>query len=234
MSSCCEAEPPESDRLRLHVASTSIALAATTAGWLLPVAGLAPLALPSLILAYLAAGWDAAGRAAKALKSAELDVDVLMLLAAAGAAIVDHWLEGAILLFLFSLGNTLEAFAFRRTRRSIEALIELRPEEALVVEGTAERVVRVENLTPGDVVRVRPGDRIPVDGVVVAGSSSIDESTLTGESVPVEKAESADVFAGTLNGSGSLDIRMTRHPDDTALARIVRLVEEAQIGRAHV
>jgi Cd2+/Zn2+-exporting ATPase len=161
-----------------------------------------------------------------------LDVDILMLLAAAGAAAVGQWLEGAILLFLFSLGNTLETFAFRRTRRSIESLIELRPEEAVRLEGGEERVVRIEDLSPGDVVRVRPGDRIPVDGVVVAGSSAVDESTLTGEPVPVDKEPDALVFAGTLNATGFLDLRMTRPADDTALARIIRLVEEAREAKA--
>ena len=145
---------------------------------------------------------------------------------------VGHWIEGAVLLFLFSLGNTLETYAFRRTRRSIEALVELRPEDATLVEDGEERAVAVADLRPTNVVRVRPGDRIPVDGVVVAGSSAVDESTLTGESVPVEKGVQASVFAGTLNATGSLDIRMTRPADDTALARIIRMVEEARERKA--
>jgi len=161
-----------------------------------------------------------------------LDVDLLMLLAAVGAATVGHWLEGAVLLFLFSLGNTLETYAFGRTRRSIEALMELRPEEAVLLEGGSERVVPLGALSPGDVVRVRPGGRIPVDGCVVAGSSRVDESTLTGEPTPVAKRMDAPVFAGTLNRAGSLDIRITRPAEDTALARIIRGVEEARESRA--
>lgn len=187
MGSCCNLQGNESDRLGLHVVSTGVALAATLAGWLLPLAGLPSLALPALLLAYAAAGWDASIRAARALRSRELDVDVLMLLAAAGAATVGHWPEGAVLLFLFSLGNTLEAFAFRRTRRSIEALVELSPDEAVLVEGGEERAVAVETLRTGDIVRVRPGDLIPVDGDVVGGTSAVDEATLTGEPVPVDK-----------------------------------------------
>jgi Cd2+/Zn2+-exporting ATPase len=182
--------------------------------------------------AYAAAGWQATLRALDAVRAREVDVDILMLLAAAGAAVVGHWVEGGILLFLFSLGNSLETFAFRRTRRSIEALVELRPEEATRISGDVESVVRIEELERGDVVRVRPGDRIPVDGVVVAGSTSVDESTLTGEPVPVEKETDSTVFAGTLNGSGSIDLRMTRPADDTALARIIRLVEHAREARA--
>ncbi len=219
-------------RLRLDIASTIGALVALLAGWLAPRAGLPSLALPLFLFAYAAAGWEASIRGARALRAWSLDVDILMLLAAAGAAVVGHWLEGAILLFLFSLGNTLETFAFRRTRRSIESLIELRPEEAVRMEGGQERVVRIEELTPGDVVRVRPGDRIPVDGVVVAGASAVDESTLTGEPTPVDKRPGASVFAGTLNATGFLDLKMTRAADDTALARVIALVEEAREARA--
>jgi Cd2+/Zn2+-exporting ATPase len=143
-----------------------------------------------------------------------------------------HWAEGAILLFLFSLGNTLETFAFGRTRRSIRALIELRPDSAAKVEGEGEVQVEIESLRPGDVIRVRPGDRIPLDGVVKAGESPVDESTLTGEAVPLRKKQGDEVFAGTLNGSGALDIRVTRLAQDTTLARVIRLVEEAREARA--
>ena len=232
MGSCCDVQGNGPDRLGLQVTSTVVALVATLAGWLLPAAGFPMLSLPALILAYAAAGRDASIRAAKALRCRELDVDVLMLLAAAGAAVVDHWLEGAVLLFLFSLGNTLETFAFRRTRRSIEALVELSPDEAVLLEDGEERTVAVEALRPGDVVRVRPGDRIPVDGDVVGGASAVDEATLTGESIPVDKAIGDTVFSGTLNESGSLDIRMTRPADQTALARIIAMVEEARESRA--
>ena len=155
-----------------------------------------------------------------------------MLLAAAGAAGVGHWLEGGILLFLFSTGNTLETFAFGRTRRSIRALMELRPEDASVLEDGRERAVAVADLVPGQVVRVRPGDRIPVDGTVQAGSSRVDESTLTGEPLPVAKHTGDSVFAGTLNGSGSLDITVTRAADDSALARVIRMVEHAREAKA--
>jgi Cd2+/Zn2+-exporting ATPase len=232
MGSCCDAQGSEPDRLGLQVTSTIVALLAMLAGWLSPEVGLPALALPLFLLAYVSAGWDATLRAARTLRSGELDVDVLMLLAAFGAAIVGHWLEGAVLLFLFSLGNTLESFAFRRTRRSIEALVELSPDEAILLEGSEERTVAVERLQPDDVVRVRPGDRIPVDGTVVGGGSAVDESTLTGESVPVDKRPGDRVFAGTLNESGSLDIRMTRPADQTALARIISMVEEARESRA--
>jgi len=231
-SHCCDTRGEEPERLRLQAASTAIALIAVLTGALLPRLGLASFALPALLVAYGAGGWHTARQAFRAVRCGDLDVDLLMLLAAAGAATVGHWLEGAVLLFLFSLGNTLETYAFGRTRRSIEALVELRPEEAALVEEGTERTVRIENLVPGNVVRVRPGDRLPVDGVIVAGSSKVDESTLTGEATPVGKEVDAQVFAGTLNGPGSIDVRMTRPADDTALGRIIQLVEEARESKA--
>ena len=219
-------------RWRLQAASTAVCLAATIVGWASPHLGLGSVALPSLLLAYAAGGWDALLRTLGALRRFKLDVDLLMLLAAAGAGVVGYWVEGAVLLFLFSLGNTLETFAFGRTRRSIEALMELRPEQASRVENGQETVVALEALTPGDVVRVRPGERIPVDGSVTSGISHVDESTLTGEPDPVPKEPGAVVFAGTLNGGGSLDIVMSKAADETALARVIALVEEAHEAKA--
>src|SRR5690606_3629095 len=167
-------------RWRLQAASTAVCLAATIVGWASPHLGLGSVALPSLLLAYAAGGWDALLRTLGALRRFKLDVDLLMLLAAAGAGVVGYWVEGAVLLFLFSLGNTLETFAFGRTRRSIEALMELRPEQASRVENGQETVVALEALTPGDVVRVRPGERIPVDGSVASGWSHVAESPVSG------------------------------------------------------
>lgn len=212
--------------------STGVCLTATVLGWAFPALGVAAWAQPALVVAYVAGGWESLIRTLRALRRFELDVDLLMLIAAAGAAAVGHWIEGAILLFLFSLGNTLETFAFGRTRRSIRALMELRPEEAARVEDGDETVVALEALTPGDVVRVRPGERIPVDGEVVAGASRVDESTLTGEPTPVPKDVGQSVFAGTLNAGGSLDIVMSKSADDTALARVIALVEQAREARA--
>jgi len=222
----------EHDHWKAGAVSTAVCALATAGGWGLRHAGLPGWGQLLLVVAYVAGGWDALRRTAGALRRGQMDVDLLMLLAAAGAALVGHWVEGAILLFLFSTGNTLETFAFGHTRRSIRALMELRPEDACVVDDGEERRLPVAELVPGQVVRVRPGDRIPIDGNVVAGSSRVDESTLTGEPLPVAKREGAEVFAGTLNGSGSLDIRVSRPADDTALARVIRLVEEASEAKA--
>jgi len=182
--------------------------------------------------AYLTGGWEATWEALKALRKGRIEVDLLMVLAAGGAAILGHWAEGAILLFLFSLGNTLETFAFGRTRRSIKALMELRPEVANRVEGGGEVELSIEALSPGDVIRVRPGERLPMDGVVVAGESPVDESTLTGEAVPLRKHVGDEVFAGTLNTSGTLDVQVTRRAGDSTLARVIRMVEETREAQA--
>lgn len=180
------------------------------------------------LLAYVAGGSIPAKNALESLKERQLNVDLLMILAAVGAAIIGDWLEGVVLLFLFSLSGTLESFAMYRTTRSIEALIQLRPGEATLVQQGGEQRVAVETLVPGNLLRVRPGERYPVDGVIEEGETWADESTLTGESEPVTKNVGAQVFAGTMNGNGSVLVRMTRAVADTTLQRIVHMVQEAQ------
>ncbi|MCE2455054.1 MAG: heavy metal translocating P-type ATPase [Gemmatimonadetes bacterium] len=190
-------------------------------------------ALLAFVAAYAAGGYQPATHSFKALARAKVDVDVLMVLAAVGAAVVGHWLEGAVLLFLFSAGHSLEAYAFQRTRRSIRALVALRPDSATRVapDGRTESVA-VELLVRGEIARVGPGERVPVDGRVVSGESYVNESTLTGEPEPAFKNEGVPVFAGTLNESGSLDVVVERLSDETTLARVIRLVEDAQEARA--
>lgn len=180
--------------------------------------------------AYLAGGLIPTINAGTSLKTGQLNVDLLMILAAIGAAAIGDWIEGVVLLFLFSLSGTLEAFAMYRTTRSIESLIQLRPREALLVkEGVAEdQRVLVESLKIGDIVRVRPGERFAVDGVVCDGETWADEATLTGESEPIHKPLDAMVFSGTINGQGSVLVRMTKAVADTTLERIVHMVQEAQ------
>lgn len=180
------------------------------------------------LLAYLAGGARTAVTATAELSRGRLSVDLLMILAAAGSALLGDWVEGAVLLFLFSLSDTLEAYAMFRTTRSIDALIRLRPREASRVGTNGETRVPIEVLDLGDILRVRPGERIPVDGEVTEGETWVDESTLTGESEPVAKAVGDSVFTGTMNGRGSVLVRMTRAVADTTLERIVRLVREAQ------
>lgn len=224
---------PDSARWRTLALSTgACALFGVLGAVAEAVLGRSSLSVALYVVAYLTGGWEAAWEALRALRRARLEVDLLMVVAASGAAFLGHWAEGAILLVLFALGNTLESFAFGRTRRSIQALMELRPEEAskLVQEGEVQ--VRIEDLEPGDLIRARPGDRIPLDGIVVNGESPVDESTLTGEAVPLRKKQGDEVFAGTLNGQGTLDIRVTRSAEDSTLARVIRMVEEAREAKA--
>lgn len=180
--------------------------------------------------AYLSGGWIPLREAWEALRRGQLTVDILMIAAAVGAAAIGEWLEGVVLLFLFSLSGTLESFASYRTGRSIESLIQLRPNKARRVELSdgSEATVAVDALAIGDVVRVRPGERYPVDAEVIEGETWADESTLTGESEPIHKSAGAQVFAGTLNGKGSVLVRMTRAVADTTLQRIIYMVQDAQ------
>lgn len=161
-----------------------------------------------------------------------LDVDLLMVLAALGAAVVGAWHEGAILLFLFSLSNVLQDYAIGRSRNAIKSLFKLYPEEAKIKRGDSVVVVQFDAITVGDVVLIEPGERIPVDGEIIAGTSSVDESPITGESMPVEKAPGAPVFAGTLNKQGALDVRALKSAGDNTLARIIKMVEDAQENQA--
>ncbi len=183
------------------------------------------------VLSYLAGGTMTTLVAATELVRRRLTIDLLMIFAAVGTAILGDWGEGAVLLFLFSLSNTLEAYAMYRTTRSIDALIRLRPREACLIRDGAEHGVTVESLSVGDLIRVRPGERFPVDGEVIEGETWADESTLTGESEPVSKPVGSLVFAGTINGRGSPVVRMTRAVADTTLERIVRLVRDAQASK---
>lgn len=155
-----------------------------------------------------------------------------MLLSAIGAAVLGAWDEGAVLLFLFSLSNTLEHYAMARTRRAIEALMRLRPDRALVRRSDGERHVPADEVAVGETIVVRPGERIPLDGRVLMGISEVDQSPITGESVPVTRAPGDGVFAGTINGPGLLEVEVTRAAGESTLARIIRLVAEAQGQRA--
>lgn len=182
--------------------------------------------------AYLFAGQQGVRSAIASLREGVLDVDVLMVLAALGAATIGAPFEGALLLFLFSFSNVLQRHAMERTQRAIESLLTLRPSEALVKrDGTTARVA-VEDLEVGDVVIVRPGEQIPVDGLISEGSTNVDESSLTGESMPVSKSPGSNLFAGTLNQSGGIELTVGKRSEDSALSRMVKLVAEAQAEKS--
>ncbi len=176
---------------------------------------------------YIArAGW-AALRTARS-----LDMNALMSIAAVGSIFVGEWAEGAVAMFLFSLGNTLEGYTMDRARNAIRGLMDLSPRKATVLHGREEQQVAVEELRVGDRILVRPGERVPMDGIVLTGESAVNQAPITGESVPVEKSPGYEVFAGTVNGQGALTVRVTRLAADTTIARIIKMVEEAQAQKA--
>ncbi len=162
-----------------------------------------------------------------------LDINFLVTVAVAGAIGLEQWAEGATVVFLFSLGETLESLTLARTRRSIQALMAMAPDTAQVQRPDgSEETQPVEQVAVGAIVVVRPGDRVPLDGVVIAGHSAVDQAPITGESVPVEKAPGATVYAGTINRHGYLEIRTTKPLAENALAKIIHLVEAAQSEKA--
>lgn len=184
------------------------------------------------LAAYLFGGWDIARHAWHALRERHFDTDLLMVMAAIGAAILGEFAEGALLLFLFSLGHALEERALDRARAAVKALAELAPKTALVRRDGKEQEMPVESLQLDDMVIVRPGVRIPVDGFILDGRSGVDQASVTGESLPVDKAPGDQVFAGTINGEGALEVKVARLAKDSTLARVMKMVEEAQAQKS--
>jgi Zn2+/Cd2+-exporting ATPase len=214
----------------LPAAQPLLCLASLLAAWL--AGGMASgWGGPLYVIAYLAGGTGSAVTAGTALRRGRIDVNVLMLVAAAGAASLGAWTEGGVLLFLFSSSNAMEFYTLGRTRRAIRALVALRPAVALVRRDGETAVVPADTLRIGDVVLVRPAERLAADGVVTLGESSIDQAPITGESIPVDVGPGSTVFAGTINQRGGLEVRVTKNPRDTTLARIIALVEEAQAAQ---
>ncbi len=167
-----------------------------------------------------------------ALKTLTLNIRLLMTVGAIGAIFLGLWEEAALLVFIYSLGDVLEAYAVDKARGAIRALMELVPKEALVRRNGNEIILPTEEIGVGDVAIVRPGEKIPIDGEVIAGTSFVDQSSITGESIPAEKKIGNKVFAGTINQKGSLEINVTKKASDTTLARIIHSVEEAQAKKA--
>ena len=184
------------------------------------------------ITAYIFGGWDISQHAWHAIKEKHFDTDLLMVTAALGAAALGEFTEGALLLFLFSLGHALEERALDRARAAVRALADLAPKVALVRRDGKEQELPVESLQLEDLVIVRPGVRIPVDGVITNGNSGVDQASVTGESMPIDKAPGDQVFASTVNGEGALEVKVTRLAKDSTLSRVMKMVEEAQAQKS--
>ncbi|MFD5102852.1 heavy metal translocating P-type ATPase [Streptomyces albidochromogenes] len=192
---------------------------------------------PLYALCYVAGGWEPGWAGLMALKERSLDVDLLMIVAAVGAAAIGQFLDGGLLVVIFAVSGALEALATRRTADSVRGLLDLAPATAVRVAGAGEEavgeeVVAVGGLRVGDVVLVRPGERLPADGTVVHGAGEVDQATITGEPLPVRKAPGDEVFAGTLNGTGALRVRVDKDAAGSVIARIVEMVEEASGTKA--
>jgi Cd2+/Zn2+-exporting ATPase len=173
-----------------------------------------------------------ARKAISAMRVGALDINVLMLIAASGAVLIGQWAEAATVVFLFAFAQALEARTLERARSAIRALIDLTPNEALVRDGLGEHLLGVDVIQPGATMIIRPGEKVPLDGEILAGASAVNEAPITGESLPVDKQAGDRIFAGTINGRGALEVRVTRLRRDTTLARIIHLVERAQAERA--
>ena len=223
------AAPASASAARLPARLTIICAVTAMAGWALAHYGLPVPGWLLLGIAYLSGSWLPLQAALAALRAGGPDINLLMLAAAWGSALLGNPVEGAGLLFLFTLSAALETYTLERATRSIDALVQLRPDTVMqVLADGSEQRVPVAGIRPGDMVRVFPGERIGVDGLVREGSSSVDESTLTGESLPVDKGPGSQVFAGTLSFQGTLLVETQKGAGDTMLERIVSLVQQAR------
>lgn len=198
--------------------------------WRMDSVGLETAAVIAYISAYITGGYAKAKEGiTETIRQRKLNVEILMILAAVGSAIIGYWTEGAILIFIFAMSGALETYAMNKSHREISALMELQPEEAWLVRGGFEPIrMAVSELKLGDHVLVKPGERIPIDGVIFKGHSTVDEAAITGESMPVTKEAGAQAYAGTVNLNSPLTIKMTKHSNETMFQKIIKLVESAQ------
>ncbi len=188
--------------------------------------------VPMLAISTIVGGWFIAPRGFRAARNLALDMNFLMTVAAIGAAAIGEWGEGASAMFLFAVAQLLESFSMDRARNAIRALMDLSPTEATVKRNGREETVPVAEVSVGETIVVRPGQKIPLDGIVSTGHSAVNQAPITGESIPVDKEPGAEVFAGSINEQGALEVKVTKLVEDTTLARIIHAVEEAQSSRA--
>lgn len=190
------------------------------------------LSVSMLAVSTVAGAWFVAPRAMRSAQNLTLDMNFLMLVAAIGAAAIGEWAEGASVVFLFSLAQVLETYSMDRARNAIKALMDLSPTEATVRRDGREETVPASEVRLSETIVVRPGQKIPLDGEVISGRSAVNQAPITGESIPVDKEPGSEVFAGSINEQGLLEVSVTKLVADTTLARIIHAVEEAQASRA--
>lgn len=222
-------EPPRRLNLNRRNVSTAVSGLALGTGFALSAFTTNEQAATLAFLVAILSGIAMMARGAyQAVRSLTLDMNVLMIIAVIGAAAIGEWAEGATVVFLFAVGNALQAYTLERTRRSIRTLMELSPKEASVRRDGRVMRLSIEDIRIGDTMIIKPGERIAMDGVVTAGRSSVNQAAITGESMPLVKYPGDEVFAGTLNQEGMLEVRVTKLAADTTLARIIQMVEEAE------
>lgn len=207
-----------------------LTLAAEVVQGLVPGSGTLPTAL--FAGAILVGGWTTFRKGLANLVHLRFDMNVLMAVAVTGAALIGEWGEGAMVSVLFGVSEMLESYTMDRARRSLRSLMEIAPRTARIIRTGKEEEVPVADVRVGETLVVRPGEKLAMDGIILNGRSAINQANITGESLPVEKAPGDEVFAGTINGHAALEVRVTRLVEDTTLARLVHLVEEAQAQRA--
>ncbi|WKA48076.1 heavy metal translocating P-type ATPase [Geobacillus zalihae] len=190
------------------------------------------LAIAMYLAAIVIGGYSLFWTGLRNLVSWQFDMKTLMTIAILGATAIGEWQEGAVVVILFAISEALERYSMENARRSIASLMEMAPVEAIIRRGPEEMTVPVEDVRVGDVMIVKPGGKIALDGIVISGASTVNEAAITGESLPVEKTVGDAVFAGTLNGEGFLEVEVTKRADETTLAKMIDLVEEAQAERA--
>lgn len=181
------------------------------------------------VAAYIIGGYVKAVEGLQTLvREKDLDVNLLMIVAAIGAALIGYWFEGAVLIFIFSLSGALETYTTQKSSRDISKLLDLKPEMGTLYRDGKEILVPIEQLNPGDIIIVKSGESVPADGTITEGKSSINQASITGESVPVDKEPGDDVYAGTLNGEGAIFVEITNSSESTLFSKIIQLVQEAQ------
>ncbi|WP_433957447.1 heavy metal translocating P-type ATPase [Cytobacillus horneckiae] len=198
-------------------------------GWLLDRNDLSTLSVITYMLAFIIGGYAKAKEGMEeTFANKELNVEMLMIFAAIGSAIIGYWTEGAILIFIFALSGALETYTMNKSNKEISALMDLQPEEALLINHGMEEKIHVSKLSIGDLILVKPGERVPSDGKIIRGQSTLDEAAITGESIPISKGTSDEVFAGTVNLNGALTVEITKHNHETLFQKIIQLVQTAQ------
>jgi Zn2+/Cd2+-exporting ATPase len=198
-------------------------------GWLFSPEETTTLSIVLYLLAFVIGGFAKAKEGIEeTIENRELNVEMLMVFAAIGSAIIGYWAEGAILIFIFALSGALETYTMNKSQKEISSLMNLQPEQALLVKGGTEKYVHVSTLLIGDTILIKPGERVPADGMIVSGTTTIDEAAISGESLPVTKQLEDEVFAGTVNMNGAITVKITKPNSESLFQKIINLVQTAQ------